>query len=366
MLTNSKLGFGLMRLPRNDGNEINLPKVCEMVDEFIEKGFTYFDTAYVYEGSEEATRACLTSRHSRESYTIASKLPAWEIKCAEDMPRIFYESLARLGVEYIDFYLLHAIGENSLPVYDKYDAWGFLRKLKAEGKVKHIGFSFHSTPAMLEELLTAHPEVEFVQLQINYLDWEDAAVRSREILSVANAHGVPVIVMEPVKGGQLALLPPREAARYKEEYPSRSASSFALRFAASQPGVMTVLSGMSSAEQMKDNLSTFTNFSVFGEKDYALMDEIVSGIRSYPYIPCTNCRYCVEGCPKHIKIPDLFRIKNRYDRYGDKREALTHYKSQAEGAFASDCIRCGKCEKVCPQHIAVREQLKKIEKAFED
>jgi len=366
MLTNSRLGFGLMRLPRLKDGRIDVEQVKKMVDAYMAAGLNYFDTAYAYEGSEAATKAALVDRYPREDYTIADKLPAWEIKSEADRDKVFNESLSRLGVDYIDFYLIHAVGEDHLKIYDKFDCWGFVEGLKRAGKIKHWGFSFHDTPELLDKLLTLHPNADFVQLQINYLDWDSKSVYSREIYEVARKHNKPIIIMEPVKGGQLALLPEREKAAFDRVYPDMSPASLALRFAASLDGVMTVLSGVSDMAQMEDNIKTFTSFKKFGEKDGALVKEILEGFASYDTIPCTRCAYCVDGCPMGIKIPRLFAVKNRYTMYADKADAQKRYDRAINdgSAAASACVKCGQCEGVCPQHIGVIGELEKIAEIF--
>jgi len=365
MFTKSKLGFGLMRLPRLSDGKIDLEQLKKMVDIYMAAGLNYFDTAYAYEGSEEATKEALVMRYQRDSYTIADKLPAWELKSSEDKNRVFEESLARLGVDYIDFYLIHAVGEDHLKIYDKFDCWNFARELKAEGKIKHWGFSFHDTPLLLDKLLTEHADADFVQLQINYLDWESKSVYSREVYEVARSHGKPIIIMEPVKGGQLAVLPEREKRAFDRVYPDQTPASLALRYAASLDGVMTVLSGMSDIAQIEDNVKTFTSFKKFDEKDRALVKEILDGFSSYDTIPCTRCAYCEKGCPMGIKIPRLFSVSNRFTMYGDKADAQSRYdRAVKDSSPASACAKCGQCENVCPQHIKIISELEKISEIF--
>ena len=257
-----KLGFGLMRLPK-DASQIDIARSAAMADEFLARGYTYFDTAYVYEGSEEAFYKAVSSRHNREEYLLANKLPVWEMKCKEDAQRIFSTSLARCGVEYFDYYMLHSLTDDKVALLDEYDCWNFCLEKKAKGEIRNFGFSFHGSPAMLEKLLTEHPEVDFVQLQINYIDWDNGVVASGKCYEIATRHNTPIIVMEPVKGGALASLKPEAAALLADG----SAASYALRFAATLPGVMMVLSGMSNEAQMKDNLATFDNLRELDAKE---------------------------------------------------------------------------------------------------
>ena len=261
MLSNSKLGFGLMRLPKDENGNIIQERVNTMVDAFMKSGFTYFDTAYAYEGSEKAMKEALVDRYSRNAYTIADKLPAWKLKSKDDVERIFNESLSLSGVDCFDFYLLHSIEKKHYPTYEKYHCFDFIKQMKKEGKIKYIGFSFHDTPEFLDQVLNEHPEVDFIQLQLNYLDWNNGVIQSKKNLEVARRHRKPVVVMEPIKGGTLASFSEDVEKIYKDYDSTKSIASWALRFIASQEGVMTILSGMSTIEQMNDNLSTMSNFT---------------------------------------------------------------------------------------------------------
>lgn len=363
-----KLGFGLMRLPVQENKKIDIPRLCDMVDAFMKQGFTYFDTAYVYhEGtSEAAAKAALVDRYPRDAFTLATKLPAWEIKCQEDVQRIFDEQLARTGAGYFDYYLLHAVQASNLSVYDQYDCWNWALKMKEQGLIRHFGFSFHDTPELLDRLLNEHPQVEFVQLQINYMDWEDSNVQSRKCYEAAVKHQVPVIVMEPVKGGTLASLPEKPSAILKGYAPDASLASWALRFCASLDNVMAVLSGMSDQAQMEDNLSTMSDFVPLSGEEYEAVKKTVEEILSVPTVPCTACRYCVDGCPQQIHIPDLFQCLNKVKLYGENQQASNGYKEHSEaGNPASECIHCGQCEEVCPQHLSVMEFLEEAAAVFE-
>ena len=369
-----KLGFGLMRLPLldpNKGDSIDIELTKKMVDTFIEKGFTYFDTAWMYCGfkSEEAAKEALVSRHPRDSFTLASKLPAQFMETMDDRDRIFNEQRRKTGVEYFDYYLLHDVNAGHLPTFDKLDCWNWLIEKKKAGLVKHIGFSFHDHADLLDEVLTKHPEVEFVQLQINYLDWDSEGVQSRKCYEVAQKHGKPVFVMEPVKGGTLANLPEEAENLLKGYHPELSVPSWAIRFAASLPGVQVVLSGMSNMEQLLDNTGYMADMQPLTSEERACIDKVVGIMNGAVAIPCTGCSYCTEGCPMKIAIPRYFSLYN-----ADKQEVATkgwtpqgEYYENLTTIFgkASDCIACGQCESVCPQHLPVIEYLKEVAAHFE-
>lgn len=362
-----KLGFGLMRLPKI-GKEEDIEQTKKMVDRFMEKGFTYFDTAYVYDGgkSEMALRDAVVKRYDRDRFVCASKLPLWDAKSHEQLWDLAEESLTRSGVEYFDFYLLHCMESETIGKADSLDAWGFMKEFKAAGKAKHIGFSFHSTADVLEGLLIAHPEVEFVQLQINYKDWEDAEVQSRKCYEVCRKYNKPVIIMEPVKGGALATMAPQVTELFRKAAPERSVASWAIRFAASLEGVITVLSGMSNEAQMDDNLSFMENFEPLGEEEQGIIREAVEIINAIPTIPCTACRYCCDGCPMQINIPGVFRAVNDYKIYANIEKAKWMYNDAVkDGGKAGDCIECGQCEGHCPQHISIIEELKNASELFD-
>ena len=359
-----KLGFGLMRLPRKNGI-INVKEMSEMVDLFLENGFTYFDTAFVYVGSENATRKALVERHPRDAYTLASKLFAIKVPTEKMAKGEIDTSLKRTGAKYLDYYLLHSLDERNYQKYDKFGLWDFVKEEKAKGRIKHYGFSFHGGPELLDKILTAHPDVEFVQLQINYADWENPKVRSREVYEVARRHGKSIVIMEPVKGGKLAD-PPEEVKKiFDAVNPNASYASWAIRFAASLDGILTVLSGMSSVEQMKDNISFMKDFVPLNEEEQAAIRKAQEIFNNINEVPCTACRYCVEGCPKQIAIPDIFTVRNRQLSFGQFEECTEEYRKITETAAASDCIACGQCEKVCPQKIDIINQLKLCAETFE-
>ena len=360
--TMPKLGFGLMRLPEKDG-KIDIEQVCRMVDDYLEAGLNYFDTAYVYHGghSEEAVKEALTKRYPRDRFMVATKLPAWCMKEPDDRDRIFSEQLERTGLDYFDFYLLHSVEDGSNgDTYERLDCFSWAMQKKAEGKIRHFGFSFHGSPEYLEKTLDAHPEVEFVQIQLNYADWENPVVRSGMLYEILHRRGIPMTIMEPVKGGTLAKLPPELEAKYKAAHPDASVASWALRFVGSLPGVMTILSGMSAEEQMKDNIGTFTKFEPLTADEKALIEEVRSIMLDVPQIGCTACRYCTDGCPMHISIPDVFRAVNTLNLYKEEFRPKAFYGgllSQGHGR-AGDCIACGQCEGVCPQHLPIIELLR--------
>ena len=361
-----KLGFGLMRLPMI-GEEIDMEQTKRMVDTFMEKGFTYFDTAYVYIGgkSEVALKEAVVDRYPRDSFQCATKLPLWDLKEPQEMEKIFKESLDRAGLEYYDFYLLHAMSAERVAKADELGAWDFMKRLKAEGRAKHIGFSFHDTAEALEDILKAHPEMEFVQLQINYVDWESESVQSRKCYEVARKYNKPVIIMEPVRGGSLAIMPPQVQQVFKEAEPENSVASWAVRYCASLEGIVTVLSGMSTEEQLNDNVSYMENFRPLNEGERATVQKVVDILNSLPTIPCTACKYCVDGCPQKINIPGIFKAMNDLTLYNNEVTARRSYDNAVgEGGKAGDCIQCGACEAHCPQKIEIIETLKKAAETF--
>ena len=356
-----KLGFGLMRLPEKDG-VIDHEQVCRMVDKYMDAGLNYFDTAYVYHGgkSEVAAREALVKRYDRSSFMLATKLPAWEIKQEADIERLFNEQLERAGVDYFDFYLLHSIEDgNNYDTYVKYDCFKWGVQKREEGKIKHFGFSFHGSPELLEEILDKHPEVEFVQIQLNYLDRTNPVVRSQRLYEILRDRNIPIIVMEPVRGGMLANMAPEIEEKFKKRQPEKSVASWALRFVGSLPGVMTILSGMSTEAQMDDNLGTFKNFEPLEADEMEIIDEVTKEILKVPQIGCTACKYCCDGCPMKISIPDVFRTINTLRRYPDDWRSKNFYNGLiSRSGKASDCIACGQCEGVCPQHLPIIDLMK--------
>lgn len=369
-----RLGFGLMRLPLlNPDNPANIDveQVKQMVDTFLERDFTYFDTAWMYHSfqSENVVKEALVDRYPRDSYTLATKLHAGFIKTKEDRDKVFEEQRRKTGVEYFDYYLLHDIGFDHYKTYTDLDCFRWLMDKKEKGLVRHIGFSYHDNAELLDKVLTEHPEFEFVQLQINYLDWESEGIQSRKCYEVAEKHHVPVIVMEPVKGGTLANVPDAVTKMFKEYHPDMSVPSWAIRFAASHENVALVLSGMSNMEQLLDNLSYMDELVPLNEEENALIRKAVEIINSTIEIPCTGCSYCTDGCPMNIAIPKYFSLYN-----ADKQEIKTkswmpqqEYYSRLTGTFgkASDCVACGQCEDVCPQHLPVIDYLQKVAEHFE-
>lgn len=359
-------GFGCMRLPMKDG-EIDLAETSRMVDYFLEQGFNYFDTAHGYlQGrSETALKACLTSRHPRDSYILTDKLTGTFFKTEADIRPFFQSQLEACGVDYFDFYLMHAQSATFYQHFKKCRAYETAFALKAEGKIKHVGISFHDHAEVLEQILTDYPEIEVVQIQFNYVDYDDPAVQSRKCYEVCRRHGKPVLVMEPVKGGNLVNLP-EEARKVLDELHGGSPASYAIRFAAGFPGMMMVLSGMSSMEQMKDNLSYMKDFQPLNETELEAVKKVQRIFRGMNLIPCTACRYCTDSCPRQIAIPDLFAVMNTKQIYHDWN-ADFYYNNVYTGAGrrASDCIQCGRCEKACPQHLPIRRLLTEIAAEFD-
>ncbi len=359
-------GFGYMRLPMN-GDEVNLEETKKMVDAFLDAGFNYFDTAhgYIQGKSETALKACLTSRYPRDKYILTNKLSGGFFKTEADIRPLFQSQLEACGVDYFDFYLMHAQGEGCYPHYKKCRAYETAFELKKEGKVRHVGISFHDRAEFLEQILTEYPQIEVVQIQFNYVDYDDLAVQSRKCYEVCRKYNKPVVVMEPVKGGNLVNLP-EEAAKVLEDLHGGSPASYAIRFAAGFPGMMMVLSGMSSLEQMNDNISFMKDFKPLDDKEMEAIHKVQEIFKSKNLIPCTGCRYCTDGCPQHIAIPDLFAIMNTKQIHHDwNANYYYHSVHTAPGRKASDCLKCGKCEKACPQHLPIRQLLEDVAKEFE-
>lgn len=364
-----KLGFGLMRLPQLADETIDIAQVKQMVDAFMAAGFTYFDTAYVYGNgaSELAIKEALVDRYPRESYQLTTKLPVWANTTPEDVRNIFETSMRRTQAGYFDFYLLHNVNRNNVADFERLHVWEYVQELKKQGLVKHAGFSFHDTADMLDELLTKHPEVDFVQLQINYIDWNSDAVQSRKCYEVARKHGKSIIVMEPVKGGALAGLSDEIQSLYRAVRPDLSIPSWAIRFVASLDGIITVLSGMSTLAQMQDNLSYMKDFQPLCAEEYAAIDKAVEILNNTPTVPCTACKYCVDDCPQNINIPEIFKALNGYRVYLNRAKEISRYQQAVgEGGAAKDCLECGLCETHCPQHLEIRELLKEASSVFDE
>lgn len=362
-------GFGCMRLPMvetADGKEVNYEIFSKMIDEFIGAGFNYFDTAHGYLGgkSETALRDCLAKRYPREAFVLTNKLSNSFFKCEEDIRPFFESQLEACGVDYFDFYLMHAQDRSNFEKYKKCRAYETAFNLKREGKIGHVGLSFHDTAEVLDNILTTYPEVEVVQIQFNYADYEDASVESRKCLEVCRKHGKPALVMEPVKGGSLVNLP-EDAKAVFDALGGGSYASYAIRFAASFDGIAVVLSGMGNMDMMRDNLSYMTDFKPLSDEEWGAIEKVSAIFRGQDVIPCTDCKYCMECCPMHIPIPALFACLNGRRAFKNWNTDYYYEVHTEDGPKASDCLRCGMCEKACPQHLKIRDLLMEVEREFE-
>ena len=366
----SKMGFGCMRLPlldKNDPKSIDMLQFEQMVDAFMEAGNTYFDTAFVYhEGeSEVALGKALVTRYPRESFTIATKCLAWALPNKEAAQECLDVSLKRLGTDYVDYYLLHNVGGKRTAKFDEYGMWDFAQEQKVAGKIRYVGFSIHDDAECLDRLLTAHPEMDFVQLQVNYLDWDDPKSDAKRLMEVAAAHGKPVIIMEPARGGVLCKLPEDIAGILEEAKPGSTPAEWAYRFCWNLPNVIAVLSGMSTIDQARENLASYRDNKPFDDSERAALEKVMGELRSMASVPCTACGYCIEGCPSHVKIPDIMALLNLEEMTRDREFVKGLYSWQAAEGRASECIRCGACEDMCPQGIGIIEQLERAAEQYE-
>ena len=370
-----KLGFGLMRLPLLDPNDdasVDVEQAKKMVDLFMQRGFTYFDTAIMYHNcmSQRVAKEILVDRYPRDSFTLATKLHSSFFDSFEDRDRVFSEQLEQTGAGYFDYYLIHGVEVDNYAKYEKYDCFRWLLEKKTQGLVRHAGFSFHDTPELLDEILTKYPELEFVQIQLNYLDWESEWIQSRAVYEMAAKHGKPVVVMEPVKGGTLAKVTQAVERLFKDAAPDMSVPSWAIRFAASQENVMMVLSGMSTLRQVEDNTGFMENFAPLTPDELALTHQAAYNIREQITVPCTGCSYCTEGCPKKIPIPKYFSLYNEDMREDLEEKGWTvnfNYYENLNQTFgkASDCVACGQCEGVCPQHLPIIRLMQDVAQHYE-
>ena len=359
-------GFGCMRLPMKNG-EVNVKEFSDMVDIFLENGFNYFDTAhgYVNGKSETALRECLTSRYPRDKYILTDKLTNFFFKKQEDIRPFFEQQLKACGVEYFDFYLMHAQNAESFEFFKKCKAYETALELQKEGKFKHFGISFHDKAEVLEQILTEYPQIEVVQIQFNYIDYDDPAVQSRKCYEVCKKFGKPVIVMEPVKGGNLVNLP-EDAKAVLDGLHGGSPASYAIRFAAGFDGIMMVISGMSDMAQIKDNIGYMKDFKPLTETELEAVGKVRELFLSKNLIPCTACRYCIDGCPKQISIPDLFACLNAKKTFNNwNTDYYYNNVYTVRNGKASDCVKCGKCEHACPQHLSIRELLADVAAEFD-
>jgi predicted aldo/keto reductase-like oxidoreductase len=366
-----KLGFGLMRLPlteEGDAKSIDQELLNKMVDYYLKQGFDYFDTGYPYHQgmSEIAAKKALAERHARDKFTIADKMPTWMVKGTADYQRLFDEQLERCGVTYFDYYMLHALSARAYENTLTYGGFEFMEKLKTEGGARHIGFSYHDKAELLDKILTEHPEMEFVQLQINYIDWDNESVQSRKCYEVALKHGKRIIVMEPVKGGVLANVPEEAEKLFKAYQNEKSPASWAIRFTASLENIMVVLSGMSTFEQLVDNVGYMRDFKPLDSEEREIVKKVTEIIDKNIAIPCTYCEYCVEDCPQKISIPQYFALYNDQKRFGLNPYQIASYENlTGEFGKPADCIACRRCEEHCPQHLEIVECLKEVSNIFE-
>lgn len=360
-----KLGFGCMRLPKNHDETIDQPQFMQMIDRYLEAGFCYFDTARVYGESEHALRECLVKRYPRDRFFLTDKLSGSQFQSEKDILPLFQEQLDAVGVTYFDCYLMHSL---SMEVYEKFEAchaFEIVSGLKAAGKIRHMGISFHDKPEVLEKILSQHPEIEVVQIQLNYLDMDNPSIESGAVYRVCRKFGKPIMIMEPVKGGHLAALP-TEAEEILSRLGGGSPASYALRYAAEFEGVVMVLSGMSDLAQMEENLRIMESPAPLSDAEHRAICQVREILKKQDLISCTGCRYCVKGCPMSIQIPDLFAVynsKKRFQDWGSNHYYTVHTHGHGK---ASDCIGCGRCEKICPQHLPVRELLKQVSEEFQE
>ena len=364
---NKKFGFGCMRLPMLANGEVDYAQFSEMIRAYFEAGFNYFDTAHAYvkEKSEIALRECLTSKYPRDQYILTDKLTNFYFHSEEEIDPFFESQLKACGVDYFDFYLMHAQGKGVFEYFKKYHAYEHALKFLEEGKIRHFGISFHDTAEVLEQILTEYPQIEVVQIQFNYVDYEDPAVQSKKVMEVCQKYHKPVIVMEPVKGGSLIRLP-EAAQKVFDDLHGGSNASYAIRFAAGFDQMMMVLSGMSTLEQMQDNISYMKDFVPLNDVEKEAVRKVCEIFRSQDIIPCTACRYCTPGCPRQISIPDLFACMNTKKVFNDwNQDYYYNMVHTGPGRKASDCIKCGKCEKACPQHLEIRKHLEEVAQLFE-
>lgn len=364
----AQLGFGCMRLPMIGGAEgaVDTAQFSQMIDAYLAAGFDYFDTAIVYLGgqSETALRECLVGRYPRESFRLTDKLSGSQFEKEEDIRPLFERQLANCGVEYFDCYLMHAMASEVYEKFKRCRAFETVAQLKAEGKVRRMGISFHDKPAVLERILTEHPEIELVQIQLNYLDLDNPSIESGAVYEVCRAHGKPILVMEPVKGGALAELPPQAQAVF-DALGGGSAASYAIRYCAGFEGVETVLSGMSTLGQMHDNLSYMTDLHPLSDAEHAAIARVRTILKQENTVACTACRYCIAGCPMQIRIPDLLSCLNTHRRYADWGSSFYYGTHTAGCGKASDCIKCRQCEQACPQHLPITQLLQECAAVFE-